>query len=327
MSYFDSCLKRFNFSSSDELTVKSLKSAFKRIVLKSHPDKGGNADDFDELLSSYGYLSEVLQRLNGGRETLEMITTPNNIMGQREIDWITAIFEEIENDSQTDMFGKIFKEDKPLPESFNNDFDETYKDNRNHGYGTWLKEDAKQEEIPFKSRNVSELNKLLEQYIKQRDDVYETKQDPSITLENMNQVFESTLQHHKPTCDIILYPDEMALHTSQCKGTLLKHDSSSYRSEPGINPMYNDVYSAYTSDNTIFDKIPTFNENTSDLIDIVANRPATIDLEEKVDSDELKAISDYESRILEKERIHQQYVKQYFDSSNCNKSIIYNNNN
>ena len=68
MSELQHALELFEFLSIDDVTGESLKKAFnKKATKSSHPDKGGDATEFDGMLAGFVYLSETFQRINGGR--------------------------------------------------------------------------------------------------------------------------------------------------------------------------------------------------------------------------------------------------------------------
>lgn len=115
---FAQALELFGFLSIDDVTQDSLKKSFKTRILESHPDKGGDADTFDNMLHSYVYLTQTIQRISGGRATLQNILSPDELKRSDEI--INQLFEEFRNDEFNQQFEKQKKE--------------------THGYGSWLKD-------------------------------------------------------------------------------------------------------------------------------------------------------------------------------------------
>ena len=118
MSELAKTLELFGFLSIDDVTQDSLKKSFKTRILESHPDKGGDADTFDNMLHSYVYLTQTIQRISGGRATLQNILSPDELKRSDEI--INQLFEEFNNDEFNQQFEKQKKE--------------------THGYGSWLKD-------------------------------------------------------------------------------------------------------------------------------------------------------------------------------------------
>ena len=83
MSELQHVLELFDFISIDDITADSLKKAFKKKVLQVHPDKGGDASEFDGLITGFVYLSETFQRINGGRATLQNVISPDQLRDLR----------------------------------------------------------------------------------------------------------------------------------------------------------------------------------------------------------------------------------------------------
>ena len=104
MSELDYALELFEFLNINDITPDSLKSSFKKKVLKVHPDKGGNALEFDNMLAAFLYLTDTFNRINGGRTTLQNITTPDKLKEWRPDELINRIFEEFDNNSFNVLF-------------------------------------------------------------------------------------------------------------------------------------------------------------------------------------------------------------------------------
>jgi hypothetical protein len=79
MSELQYALELFEFKSIDDVTSISLKDAFKNKALTIHPDRGGDAEEFDRMLAGYVYLTDTLRRITGGRRMLQSITTPGEL--------------------------------------------------------------------------------------------------------------------------------------------------------------------------------------------------------------------------------------------------------
>ena len=195
MSELAKTLELFGFLSIDDVTLDSLKKSFKTRILEVHPDKGGNADLFDKMLSSYVYLTETVQRISGGRATLQNILSPDELKRSDEI--INQFFEEFQNDE-------------------------------------------------------------------------------------FNRQFE-------------IHPEAMAICSNF--GTALIENENCYTSDIYSNPEYTDLYSAYTLNNIICDKIDLKqNPKSINFDDIIAERNKEIT---PVNDEELKAIRDFEKKKLE----------------------------
>ena len=239
MSELANILELFGFLSIDDVTLETLKKSFKTRILEAHPDKGGDADRFDTLLHSYVYLTETIQRISGGRATLQNILSPDELKRSDEI--INQFFEEFQHDEFNQQFEKQKKE--------------------THGYASWLKSDNEVEPVRI---NENELHSIFE------------------------KTYKGT------TSSIVLHPEAMAYVSGTNLGTALIENESCYTSDIFSRPEYTDVYSAYTTDNTIYDKV-SFKENKS-LDEMIAERNADI---VPFDDEELKAIQEFEKKKLD----------------------------
>lgn len=284
MSELQRALELFNLLSIEDVTVNSLKKTFKTHILKSHPDKGGNADLFDEMLRSYMYLTETIQRIMGGRDTLQNIACPEELKEMRPDELINRLFEEFQN------------------EEFNKEFeDQNQKDT--HGYSTWLK------------NKESETNLVQGQY----GDA--TQKIPSFLEKDLNKQFENSISKTE-TNSIILHPEAMAYISGQnCGTSIIETHENGYTSEAFIKPEYTDVFSAFTSDNTIYDKLPTFTESNKSLDELIAERSKDIT---PFNDTELQAIQDYEKKKLDTNINNFSKVKEHFMYENISQSNLIN---
>ena len=233
-------LELFGFLTIDDVTGDSLKKAFKTRILQAHPDKGGDADVFDNMLHSYVYLTRTIQRISGGRSTLQNILSPDELKRSDEI--ISRFFDEFQNDE----FNKLFEEQKK----------------ETHGYASWLKGD----ELTDKPEKIEE--------------------------KDLHRLFEQ--RHKGNSSSIILHPEAMALCSNL--GTALVDNENCYTSEIFSNPEYTDLYSAFTVNNIIYDKINmVVDDSKIDLNDIIVERNKEIT---PLNDEELKAIQDYEQKKL-----------------------------
>ena len=243
MSELAKTLELFGFLNIDDVTGDSLKKAFKTRILQAHPDKGGDADVFDNMLHSYVYLTHTIQRISGGRTTLQNILSPDELKRPDEI--INRFFDEFQNDE----FNRLFEEQKK----------------ETHGYASWLKGDE-----------LTEFDKKPEK----------------IDEKDLHRLFEE--RHKGVSSSIILHPEAMALCSNI--GTALVDNENCYTSEIFSNPEYTDLYSAFTVNNTIYDKVNmNVIDSKIDLNDVIMERNKDI---VPLNDEELKAIQDYEQKKL-----------------------------
>jgi curved DNA-binding protein CbpA len=275
MSELAHVLELFDFLTIEDITLDSLKKAFKKKVLKVHPDKGGDANEFDEMLTAFVYLSETFQRINGGRLTLQNIISPEMVRDLRPDEIINRVFEEFDN------------------ETFNAQFEESYKA-KGHGYMDWLK-------------NKSDESNLIEGEFGDA-----TQKQPTLNFKDFHKIFEENVKKDKlEPSDIIIHPEAMAYISGINIGTsIIETYEEGYTSELFTNPEYTDVYSAFTSANTISDKITTFKENNKTLEDIINERNSCI---KPFDNSEQQAIFNFEKKKISEQTKHLEKVKEYFE--------------
>ncbi len=257
----------FNINNLDNINVIDLKKLFKKKTLEVHPDKGGSDKDFDEIVEAYLYLHEMVQRVSGGRDELTNIKGPDDIKGLRNNDILHSALEELSHEIFNEEFIKRH---------------ETTADIK-YGYGEWLTEE-KSIETPQMDIGMSE------------------------TPESFNSMFEKSVKIGKPTPQtIILHPDSMATLSGNCLGTdILGEKPDNYSSYFSTTPQFTDLYSAYTNDNTIFDKLPhIYNmDNVCHDIDFETLKEQRNLHITPLSNIELQELAEYEKKQLEKQRQH-----------------------
>jgi len=131
IGYFQACLEVLGLQEEVALTEESLKSAYKKSVLKNHPDKGGSEKAFEKVTRAYAYLGEILRRIHGGRSTTTNVDEPNVLRDSRakEYESVKHVEPVRLNPKKLDVdaFNKMFEQTRiPDPEE--------------DGYGDWLKD-------------------------------------------------------------------------------------------------------------------------------------------------------------------------------------------
>jgi len=313
MSY-QHALELFEFKSMEYLTTESLKRAFKKQVLISHPDKGGHEGDFDMLLSAYLYLSETLHRLSGGRATLLDVNAPDRIKEVRANQLINEVFEDFERDRLEELFHKQMDNESKmdgtngtdgtnakysrlkLDASFHEQFEKMREQTK--GYSEWLQ--SKDTNLITTDGQYGELS--IKATIAPSD------------IKDLNSAFESSIGVTPSVSTLMLHPDQMAYCTGNMGHTLVEQ-SSGFTSAPGLNPEYTDVYQAFTSENTVFDKVQP-GRAVMDYEDALAKMIAEREkVYECVKDEELEAIAEYERKKIEADKKHKNSIQQYFNGS------------
>lgn len=65
LTFFQSCLKVLGIEEEVALTDGVLKTAYKKAVIKAHPDRGGSEEHFEAVTRAYAYLTEILHLIQG----------------------------------------------------------------------------------------------------------------------------------------------------------------------------------------------------------------------------------------------------------------------
>lgn len=338
MSYLQYYLTLFDFETLDGVTAVSLKRAFKRKIVLSHPDKGGSEEDFEGYVAAYMYLSDVVQRLSGGRSELHNVYySPDDLQLMRNKELVretNRVLNEIYDDMNQEDSEKQ-AQIKQFNEEFNKIFEQTHESDNLKGYEGWMKADS-----------ISGDSVALD------EEKYSDNTDFQIK-------FEEAARKGKPTVtssSLMLHPDEMALHAPM--GTLLLQETGgTFTSAHGLRPEYTDLYAAYTVENTVVDKLPVICSIYKDKLDITdekdtvngVNAVNTVNgvntvnavndafdklckersiavFETELDRDlaEIAAYESaaYEKKKAEKEAEHQRRIADYFNGTLCGKTIL-----
>jgi curved DNA-binding protein CbpA len=130
MNYFSACLRILGLEEEVALTPEGLKSAYKKSVVRAHPDKGGSEKEFEAVTRAYAYLGEILSRIHGGRKKEGKVEAPTTLSAGRGVEadaW--KMVEPVQlNPSKLNL------------DAFNSMFEKTrIPDPEESGYGDWLK--------------------------------------------------------------------------------------------------------------------------------------------------------------------------------------------
>jgi curved DNA-binding protein CbpA len=262
MTYFASCLEVLGIQEEVALTDESLKSAYKKMALRAHPDKGGSEEYFEAVTRAYAYLTEILKHIKGGRkESSGRVEAPSTLNSSRESDaekWKHAEPVRL-NAKNLDMnaFNKLFEQTHiPDPDS--------------DGYGDWLKnEDSKSKSGP---KFGGQFNR----------DVF-------------NRMFEDEARKSQSHSNkMIVHPGEMALTLNPTSGVdLVGERPSTYTAAPNSKFQYTDLRGAYTSESTISDKVSNVQVSNRNFEEYRSSREKAPD---PFSQSELHSIREYEQR-------------------------------
>jgi hypothetical protein len=276
----DLALEKLGFSSMDDVNSESLKRAFKTAVVNSHPDKGGSEEDFESILAAYVHLSTTIKRMTGGRSGFQVLNV-FDVRQARDDQFTNEL-----NNLVSEVFDHLdFNQNEEFRKEFNDQFEKVHVRENERGYEEWLKQDDEVKEV---------LSSSLEK-----------------DLVDWNRTFESNVKQGKPEpTTLILHPDQMGFVSGSTRGAaLIPSTGHSFTSDPEERPEYTDLQAAYTSENTVYDKVPVYEEKQRTFDDILKERDMVYVSE--LDRD-LEAIAAYEKRKQEEETTHKQKIEAYF---------------
>ena len=136
IGYFQACLEMLGLQEEVALTEDLLKSAYKKSVLRHHPDKGGSEKEFEKVTRAYAYLGEILRRIHGGRSSTTDVEAPNVLKDSRAKE-----YEDVKHVEPIRLNPKKLDVD-----AFNKMFEQTrIPDPEEDGYGDWLKDEKEED--------------------------------------------------------------------------------------------------------------------------------------------------------------------------------------
>jgi curved DNA-binding protein CbpA len=291
MTYFASCLEVLGIQEEVALTQESLKSSYKRVALKAHPDKGGSEEYFEAVTRAYAYLSEILKHIKGGRKDVNgKVDAPSSLSSSRDTEaekWKHTEPVRL-NAKNLDMnaFNKLFEETHmPDPDS--------------DGYGDWLKNAD-----GGGSGGGGGGPKFKGQFNR---DVF-------------NKVFEDEARRggNQQNSSLITHPGQMALTLNPMSGVDLVGDRpDSYTAAPNSKFQFTDLRGAYTTENTISEKVSSVRVDDRNFEQYRAGREKAPD---PFTTGELQGIRDFEMRQKQQDELRERkrgemHVRnqQYFD--------------
>ena len=223
VSYFSSCLEVLGIQEEIALTEETLKKAYKRASLKAHPDKGGSDEQFEAITRAFAYLTEILKRIQGGREGgLKEVEAPTALTSGRTED--AKAWKHVEpvrlNSKNLDM------------NAFNQMFEKTHMVDPDHdGYGDWLKD-----EMADKGTSAKFSGKF-------NRDVF-------------NSMFDEEARKKGVKSQQIIHPEAMAMTLAPTMGLELGRERpDSFTPAPNAKHQFSDLKDAYVREATISDKV------------------------------------------------------------------------
>ena len=176
IGYYQACLEVLGLEEEVAINEDSLKSSYKKAVLRNHPDKGGSEKEFEKVTRAYAYLGEILRRINGGRSKQVEVDSPNVLKDSRTTDA-----------KQWEQVDPVKLNPKKLDLSaFNEMFEKTrIPDPEEDGYGDWLKVEESSKAPAFSGKfNRDLFNKVFDDEAKtlNKDENYIVHQPQSMIM-------------------------------------------------------------------------------------------------------------------------------------------------
>jgi hypothetical protein len=226
LDYFQEALILLGIGENESLTYERLRSAYKKASLRSHPDKGGSKEAFDEIARAYQYTEKILQRISPptSAEEKKRMTAPvtmESAMGMRAAAPVEVTGPPVQLSAKKldmSLFNKLF-EDHRLPDP-----------DRDSGYGDWLNRqggpDAPEEDARLKGK----FNQTM-----------------------FEQVFrEKALAQNKSTAIVRkLEPDAIM----PVQGVELGGRAENFTAAFGSDTQFTDLKHAYTDGSTVYQEV------------------------------------------------------------------------
>ena len=279
ISYFSSCLEVLGIQEEVALTEESLKKAYRKQSLRAHPDKGGSPEYFEAVTRAYAYLSEILMFMKGGKKNTETPVTreaSEHLRGTRE-----------QEAKQWEHQEPVRLNAKNLDmNAFNKLFEQTHMpDPDKDGYGDWLKSDDS-------SSGAATAPKFSEKFNR---DVF-------------NRMFDDESRKNRTPGNelVIQHPSQMALTLSSDNGVdLVGSRPDSYTAAANSRFHFTDVRAAYTTDNTVSDKVANVVVGERSFDQYRASRERA---PEALSQHEMQGIREYESRQQQMDTMRQRQL-------------------
>jgi curved DNA-binding protein CbpA len=268
LTYFQMCLQVLGLEEEVALTEEELKKAYKKAAFKAHPDKGGSEQHFEAVTRAFAYLTEILNRIQGGRKTLKKVDAPNLLKTERTSE--AKAWEQAEplrldpNKLDMNAFNKMFEQTRiPDPDG--------------DGYGDWLKDESNSSEAPkFSGKfNRDVFNSMFEQEAAKQKDQHQRKPvGPQALLFN-------------PTYGVEIGREKGDFTTPA-------------NADAGL--QYTDLKAAYTTENTFSGQVADVRVDPRSFEQYQSSRKTA---PTPLRDDELSAIQQMEKEVADRERKRQ----------------------
>lgn len=278
LNFFTACLRVLSIEEEVALTEDELKKAYKKAVIKAHPDKpGGSKEAFDAVTRAYAYLVDILKLVKGASGTA----------GQGVVPGLDTVQEQ--RRSASDAWKMPEEPVKLNPKNLDmNKFNQLFESTRvpdpdEDGYGDWLKDG----EGSGASRKKKINGKTF---------------SDNFNREVFNRMFEEEQEREKESAITqYAHPQEMILN--QSAGVELgRGRPDDYTAAYDSKMQFTDLKSAYTKENTVSNKIQNVRVENRDFNSYKAQRERAPDV---YNPQELAQLHAYEAQQKGREQQRQ----------------------
>ena len=271
LNFFSACLRVLGIQEEVALTEEALKQAYKKAVIRAHPDKpGGSKEAFDAVTRAYAYLVDILKLVKG--------TQTSGSAGGGSVPGLDTVHEQrrsAANDWQMPAEPVKLNPKNLNMTVFNQLFEQTrIPDPDEDGYGDWLKDDGSGS---GKKSSKKGAKKFSEDF----------------NREVFNRMFEEEQQQNSETGLInFQHPQELILAPNS--GVELGRDRpQEYTAAPGSDLQFTDLRAAYTQHNTVSNQVKGIRVENREFNSYKAQRERAPDA---YNHNELAALQAYESQ-------------------------------
>jgi curved DNA-binding protein CbpA len=295
LGFFSACLKVLGIQDEVALTEENLKAAYKKAVIKAHPDKpGGSEAAFDAVTRAYAYLMDIL-RLVKGTQT----RTGNGEAGAvvPGLDTVQEQRRNAANDWQMPAEPVKLNPKNLNMKVFNEMFEQTrIPDPDEDGYGDWLKGGDSNDK---KMKGAKAFSK-------------------DFNREVFNRMFEEEARSGRNGSSAITayHPQELTLAVGM--GVELGRDRpNDYTAAPNSKQQFTDLRAAYTTENTVSNQIQGVRADARDFNTYKAQRERAPDAYNAQELSQLEAYQTQQKLREEQRRIRaaqeQVTARDYFE--------------
>jgi curved DNA-binding protein CbpA len=149
ITYFSACLRILELEEEVALNEEALKAAYKKAVVRAHPDKGGSEKEFEAVTRAYAYLGDILKRIQGGGKKVRMDAPPAIQSGQPQTKQTPTVPPPTATAKWDSIKPVNLNPEKLDINAFNKLFEQTrMPDPEEAGYGDWLKNEESNSSTP-----------------------------------------------------------------------------------------------------------------------------------------------------------------------------------